>query len=184
MWQMRKDKIRFELDPQPGEDVYFLREFRGSHGHIFAFAVSNQALYVPQQKLALKNDGWRFKRVPMNEVKEVSLVRQKRIYLLGLSILMIAFGAIVSSLMMWRALNPMPGVGFHMSGWPMAIAIGGIIIPFIAKDRTILLVKLQRGDFKWKPQLSVDKKTREICARLQNEILQACKQAGISSPQP
>ena len=181
MWQMRKDKILFKVDPQPGEDVYLLREFRGSHGHIFAMAVSNQALYVSQQKLALKNDGWHFKRVPLSEVKEVSLVRQRRIYLLGLSILMIAFGAIVSFLMMWRAFNPMPGVSFHVSGWPMAIAIGGIIIPFIAKDRTTLFVKLQRGNLKWKPQLSVDKKTREICASLQNEIVQACMKAGIAS---
>src|SRR5437762_2118241 len=75
-------------------------------------AVSNQALYVSQQELALKNDGWYFKRVPLSEVKGVSLVRHKRIYLLGLSILMIAFGAIVSCLMMWRALNPMPGGSF------------------------------------------------------------------------
>jgi hypothetical protein len=66
----------------------------------------------------------------------------------------------------------------------MAIAIGGIIVPFIAKDRTTLFVRLQQGSFKWKPQLSVDKKTREICARLQNEILLACKEAGISSSQP
>jgi hypothetical protein len=147
-------------------------------------AVSNQALYVSKQKLALKNDGWHFKRVPLNEVKEVSLRRQRRIYLLGLSILMIAFGATVSFLMMWRALNPMPGIAFHVSGWPMAIAIGGIIIPFIARDRTILFVKLERGSFRWKPQLSVDKKTRDICTRLQNEILLACKEVGISSPQP
>src|SRR5258707_12512373 len=107
---MRKDKILFKVDPQPGEDVYLLREFRGSHGHIFAMAVSNQALYVSQQKFALKNNGWHFKRVPLNEVKEVSLVNQKRIYLLELSLLMIAFGAIVWVLLMWSAFYPVHGL--------------------------------------------------------------------------
>jgi hypothetical protein len=169
----------FIVDPQPGEQVYLQKEFRGSHDHVFAMAVSNQAVYVSAQKFALKRDPWYFKRVPLSDVKEVRLVKQRPIYVIMLSAIMIVFGTTLSFLMMWRALNPMPGVPFKVSGWPFAIAIGGIIIPFIARGRKILVVRMLKSTFRWKPQLAVDKKTRELCSNLQDEIVQACRKAGV-----
>lgn len=169
----------FTIDPQPGEKIYLQKEFRGTHGHVFAMGVSNQAIYVSAQKLVLKKDSWYFRRVPLSDVREVRLVKQKPIYLVLLSAIMIVFGAVLSVLMMWRAFHPMPGVPYAVSGWPFAIAIGGIIIPFIARSRRILIVRMRKGTFKWKPQLAVDKKTRELCANLQDEILEACKKAGV-----
>lgn len=55
----------------------------------------------------------------------------------------------------------------------------GIIIPFIARGRKVLVVRMLKGTFKWKPQLAVDKKTRELRSNLQDEIVQACKKAGV-----
>ena len=100
----------FTIDPQPGEEVYLQREFRGSHDHVFAMAVSNQAVYISAQKLVLKRDPWYFKRVPLNEVEEVRLVKQRPVYILLLGLVMILFGGILSFLMMWRAFNPVPEV--------------------------------------------------------------------------
>ena len=111
----------FTIDPQLDEEVYLQREFRGSHDHVFAMAVSNQAVYVSAQKLALKRDPWYFKRIPLNEVEEARLVKQRPVYVLLVGLLMISFGGILSVLMMWRAFNPMPGVAYHVSGWPLAI---------------------------------------------------------------
>src|SRR5256885_10101490 len=62
-FRMKRVDTPFSLNPEPGEDVYLLEEFRGSHGHVFAMAVSNQALYVSAQKLAIKNSGWYLRRV-------------------------------------------------------------------------------------------------------------------------
>lgn len=169
----------FTIDPEPGEEVYLQKEFRGSHNHVFAMAVSNQAVYVSAQKWVLKKDPWYFKRVPLSDVREVRLVKQRPIYLVLLSAIMIVFGTVLSVLMMWRAFHPMPGVPFAVSGWPFAIALAGILIPFIAKGRKILIVKMRKGTFKWKPQLAVDKKTRELCSNLQDEIVQACEKAGV-----
>jgi len=170
----------FTIDPQPGEEVYLQREFRGSHDHVFAMAVSNQAVYVSAQKLALKRDPWYFKRIPLNEVEEVRLVKQRPVYVLLVGLLMISFGGILSVLMMWRAFNPMPGVTYHVSGWPFAILVGGIIIPFIARGRKTLIVRTRQGRFKWKPQLAVDRKTRERCSHIQDELVTACGGVGIS----
>ena len=169
----------FIIDAQPSEEIYLQKEFRGSHDHVFAMAVSNQAVYVSAQKLALKRDPWYFKRVPLNEVQEVRLIKQRPVYVLLLGLFMIVFGGILSFLMMWRAFNPMPGVAYHVSGWPFAIVVGGIIIPFIARGRKTLIVRMRTGKFKWKPQLAVDKKTRAHCSQIQVELVEACRKAGI-----
>ena len=172
----------FVVDPQPGEEVYLQKEFRGSHDHVFALAVSNQALYLPVQKLVLKRDPWFFRRVPLSDVLDVRLLEQRPLSLILLAAAMIIFGTVLSVLMMWRAFNPMAGVPYKVSGWPMAIAIGGVIIPFIARKRRTLLVRMCKGKYKWRPQLAIDKKTRQLCSDIQDEILQACKKAGIQTP--
>jgi hypothetical protein len=176
---LNEEKMAFIVDPQPGEEVYLQKEFRGSHDHVFAMAVSNQALYVSEQKYTLKRDSWSFKRVPLSDVREVRLVTQRPIYIIMLSAILMVFGTVLSVLMLWRAFHPMPGVPYAVSGWPFAIAIGGVIIPFIARGRRILIVRMRKGRFKWKPQLAIDRKTRELCASIQDEIALACKTAGV-----
>ena len=171
----------FDVEPQPGEEVYLFKEFRGSHDHVFAMAVSNQAIYIPVQKLVLKRDPWSFKRVLLSDVLEVRLLKQRPISLILLSAAMIIFGTVLSVLMMWRAFNPMEGVPYMVSGWPMAIALAGILIPFIARKRRTLLVRMRNGKYKWKPQLAIDKKTRKLCSDIQDEILQSCKKGGINT---
>jgi hypothetical protein len=172
--------LPFIIEPQPGEEVYLQKEFRGSHHHVFAMAVSNQAVYVSAQAFAFKRDAWYFKRVPLSDVRDVRLVKQKPIYILLLSIILFSLGTVVSVLMMWHVLNPEPDMRYRVSGWPFAMAVAGIVIPFIARGRRILIVRMRKGKFKWKPQLAVDKKTRELCANIQDEILEACKKVSIT----
>jgi len=169
----------FIVEPQPGEQVYLQKEFRGTHDHVFAMAVSNQAVYLSAQKFALKRDPWYLKRVPLSDVREVQLSKQRPIYIILLSAGMILFGTVLSFLMMWRASHLTPGMPYTVSGWPFALAVGGVIIPFIARGRRILIVRMRKGTFKWKPQLAVDKKTRELCSNLQDEIVQACLKVGL-----
>ena len=90
---------------------------------------------------------------------------------------MIIFGGVTTYLMMRSALLRMPGS--KVSGLPIAIFVCGLVVPFIARGRATLVVKLGKGKFKWKPQLAVDKKTRETQSKLQDDILQACQKAGI-----
>lgn len=166
----------FVVEPQPGEEVFVVKEFRSAHGHVFAMAVSNQAIYLPAMKFAAKMDPWYFKRVALSEVMEVSLVKQKPISIYLLSIAMIVFGVFMTYLMIGPVLRGEEG---WVSGWPIAIIIGGFIVPFIGKGRKTLFVRMTKGKYKWRPQLAVDKESRDIYAGLQNEIIQACKKAGI-----
>ena len=168
----------FIVNPQSDETVYLQREFRGSHKHIFAMAVSNQAVYLSAQKFALK-DTWYFKRVPLEDVMQVQLVKQRAIVIVLLSALMIIFGGLISSVMLWNTFHPTPGLVTRASGWPIAIFVGGFVLPFVARGRRILVVRMKKGKFKWKPQLAIDKKTRDLCSRIQQELLEACRRVGI-----
>ena len=168
----------FTIDPQPGEQVYVARDFRGSHNHAFAMAVSNQAVYVSAQSSSATAAKTYGKRIPLNEVRAVQLRKERGTSLLLLSAGMFIFGLAVSVLMMWQAIDPGPG-GYTVSGWPFAITVGGLVIPFVSRGRKSLVVMTREAEYKWTPQLSIDKKTRNNCVELQNELLAACRRAGI-----
>jgi hypothetical protein len=172
--------MAFKVDPQPGEEIYLHREFRGSHKHLFGIAISNQAIYLPEQKwLTLKKDTWHFRRYPLSEVKAVQLKKQRPIPLFLASIAMLLFGTASATVMMWRSLHWQPGEVTYVSGWPFAIAVGGLVLPFLARKRRTLLIFTTSKMYKWKPQLAVDKQTRMTSAELQDSVIRACSKAGI-----
>jgi hypothetical protein len=147
---------------------------------VFAIGVTNQAVYVPvQRKLTLKKDSWHFKRVALCDVKQVRLTKQRYLPLLLLAAMMFLIGSVTSVLMIWQNLHPFPAKPTRASGWPIAIAVGGVIIPFISRGRRILTIETRDRKYKWKPQLAVDKKTRSLCSRIQDEVMQASIRAGV-----
>lgn len=164
------------VDPQPGEEVFLQKELRSAHGHVFGIAISNQAVYLPAQKFSVKADPWYFKRTPLSEVVEVQLVKQKALGFYVLSAIMVIFGLAMTYMMLAPVLT---GQGGTVSGWPIAILVGGIVVPFISKGRKTLIVTMTKGKYKWKPQMSVDKASRQQHAQIQTDIIAACKRAGI-----
>jgi hypothetical protein len=170
----------FTINPESGEEIYLFREFRGSHEHVFAIGVTSKAFYLPaRKKLTLKRDSWHFNRVGLCDIKQVRLSKERYLPLLLLAAMMFLIGSVTSVLMIWQNLHPFPGQSTRASGWPMAIAVGGLIIPFISRGRRILTIETLDRKYKWKPQLAVDKKTRSLCARIQDEVMQASIRAGV-----
>jgi hypothetical protein len=84
----------------------------------------------------------------------------------------------LSILMMWKAMDPATGE-YTVSGWPFAMAIGGVVIPFVSRGRKSLVVVTNYGEYQWKPQISIDRATRTRGAQIQSELLGACRRAGI-----
>lgn len=170
--------MAFKVDAQPGEELYALQEFRGSHGYVFGLAVSNQAIYLPAQKMTLKSDSWYFKRVPLSEVMEVSVAKQNSVYIYLISVALIVSGLLMIYLMMGPVLRGEEG---RVSGWPLAILVAGLVVPFIARGRKTLSVRMTKGNYRWKPQLAVDRKTRDTYDGILTEIMSACRRAGIKT---
>src|SRR5215218_451432 len=96
----------------------------------FHFAVTNQALYLPAKKLIAVSDPYYYRRVPHSEVTEVAIRRIRPYVLWFIGALMFVAGLVVTVLMMWPLLTPGIYGRFTVSGWPVAVCVGGLLIPF------------------------------------------------------
>jgi hypothetical protein len=94
-----------------------------------------------------------------------------------LSGLLLISGLVFAFVMMSNALYQMPGT--RVSGVPFAMIVAGLLIPFLAKGRKVLVVESEKGIHKWKPRLVVDKKSRNQIRDLQEEILNVCEKVRI-----
>ena len=94
----------------------------------FHFAVSNRAVYIPRIKFIAKTDPFYFQRVPLDQVREVAVRRLRPYGLWLLAALMIPAGLFSTIFMMEPVLKGAPGT-HHISGWPIAVFIGGFLIP-------------------------------------------------------
>jgi hypothetical protein len=67
----------------------------------------------------------------------------------------------------------------HVSGWPIAVFVGGIILPFAARGRFGLQVTTSEKNFRWKPPMVVDKPSKDQVATVLDGISAACQATGI-----
>jgi hypothetical protein len=70
--------------------------------------------------------------------------------------------------------------GAHtVSGWPLALVVGGILLLFVARGRFGLQIVTSNRSFTWKPPLVVDKPSRTRVAVILKEMVQICQHAGL-----
>lgn len=168
----------FHVDLQPGETLFIQQGYQDSRGYPFAMAVTNQAVYLPKHTLSLSTDGWSFQRTPLAEVVQVELVKQSPIGVYIMSTLMILLGVGTTYMMLAPLLS---GQDATVSGWPIAILVGGLVVPFIAGGRKTLIVTMKKGKYKWRPPMAVDKATRTLYAAIFDDIKAGCAGAGIQT---
>lgn len=168
--------MSFEVSLDHEEKLVFQDGFQAdNYTEPFAFAVTNQAIFIPRVKHFTK-DPWYFVKVSLSDVNQVSLSREKSLPILILSGLCFVFGLILTIKMMLPVLRGEEG---YVSGVPIALTVCGVVMPFIARGRHILKVSLKNGKYKWKPRLVVDKESRNKIRHLQESILDACQSVGI-----
>jgi hypothetical protein len=166
-----------EISLEPGEHLIFQDGFQSDgYSQPFAFAVTDRAVFVTKEKHFSK-ESWYFERIPLSRIQQVFLRRERSFWIWTFSALLFVSGLILAVIMMSNALNNEPGT--RVGGAPFAMIVCGLIMPFLAKGRKILTVELIGGIYKWKPKLVVDKKSRKRIQNLQEDILTACRSAGI-----
>jgi len=70
--------------------------------------------------------------------------------------------------------------GKHLvSGWPLALLVGGLLLPLAAKGRKRLVVSMEEGRFKWDPPLVVDRASKRQVAATMEKIVEACKAVDV-----
>jgi hypothetical protein len=146
----------------------------GRKAEPFAFAVSTQALFLPTKKFFAAKDPTYFERVPVGSVREVRIRRLRPHAMLVLAAIMVAAGMATTFLMVRPLLN---GEAGKVSGYPPAIVVVGLVIPFAIRGRYGLVVTYGDKRFRWKPTIAVDKKSRTATKNFITEIADACRVA-------
>ena len=144
----------------------------------FNFAVSNQAVYWPATKAFAVNDATYFKRIRNNEISDVCVRRLPPYGLWLVAVLMVLAGLATAYFMFAPLINHEPGK-HRVSGWPIAIFVGGVLLPFAARGRLGLEVKTHDKKFRWKPPLVVDKASKQKIQATFDEIIAACEKSGL-----
>jgi hypothetical protein len=169
----------YVMEMEEGETK--LREVRFSLGGKtapFFFGVSDRALYLPATRLVVTGDGTYFRRVPKEDVVSVAVEKTKPYGAWVFAGLMVAAGLVTEVLMMAPLLSQTPGT-WRVSGWPLAVLVGGFLLPFAAKGRRRLRVRLQKGGFKWDPPMVVGSAPKKEIDSVLDGIAEACGAAGM-----
>ncbi|MFZ0828456.1 MAG: hypothetical protein WAO02_13635 [Verrucomicrobiia bacterium] len=164
---------------EPDEKIALQIAFKVSEkAAAFNFAISDRALYWQATKAFALNDATYFKRLRNNEISEVCVRRLPPYGSWVLAGLMVLGGLALAYLMYAPLIVHEPG-DHRISGWPIALFVGGILLPFAARGRLGLEVRTHDKVFRWKPPLVVDKGSKQKIKTTFAQIVEACQKSGL-----
>lgn len=164
---------------EPNEKIALQIAFKVSEkAATFNFAVSDQALYWPATKAFAMNDATYFKRLRNNEISEVCIRRLPPYGFWIFAAIMFFVGLVSTIFMLAPLIRHDPGA-HTVSGWPFALVVGGILMPFATRGRLGLEVRTQSKHFRWKPPLVVDKVSKQKIRATFDQIADACEKSGL-----
>jgi hypothetical protein len=166
-----------DIDPPPNERVLVNVRYQASTNSVpFALGVTDQAVYVPAKKLWARDDPWFIQRYPITQVHHVEVKKTRTVAILFVAALMVVLGLFF----LYFMLEPIvQGHGGKISGWPLAITIGGLILPFVARGRRSLKIFFTKGKYSWTPPVVVDKGSRQYITQLLDHIVGGFRAAGV-----
>jgi len=168
----------FEINLEEGERLIANLSFVVSgNSEAFHIAITNHAIFLPRKKFFALKDPTYCERVPLNQIVNTKIKKLNPFFLWTLALLMVVGGAVITELMMLPVLR---GEGGQLSGYPPAVALVGLVIPFIARRRYGLSISMVDESFLWKPPLLVDKTSRTAVELFLTQAAGAFRQAGIN----
>jgi hypothetical protein len=170
--------MAWTIETEPGEDVFLDAEYRASDkSEPFAIGISNRAVFLPAKKtFALTNDPYYFRRVPLSDVREVRVRRLKPLAMYLLAAIMVVVGLFTTVGMFTAAYQDADG---RIRGYPLAVLVGGLVLPFAVRGRFGLVISQTTGTYKWKPPLVIDGASKQRIAQVLAAIVEASRRAGI-----
>jgi len=167
----------FDITLEKGERLIANLSFMASRNSApFHIAVSNRAIFLPRKKLFAVKDPTYCERVSLNRVVEGRVKKLDPYVLWSLALLMVAGGTATTGLMLLPILR---GEGGQFSGYPPAVALVGLVIPFIATRRFGLSISMTDETFLWKPPLLVDRASRGTLQHFLAQVADAFRRAGV-----
>jgi hypothetical protein len=143
----------------------------------FHIAITDRAVFLPRKKFFAVKDPTYCERVLLNRVVEAKVKRLNPFFLWTLALLMVIAGSVTTGLMLLPILRGERG---QLSGYPPAVAIVGLVIPFIARRRYGLSISIVDEAFLWKPRLHVDRASRSALDIFLTQTADALRLAGVN----
>ena len=171
--------MAFKPELESGEKLRLQVAFKISKkSGVFNFAVSDQAVYWPMRRAFAMTDPDYFRRLRNSEITEVCIRRLSPYGLWVFAAIMLLVGLVSTIVMLAPLISRQPGM-HTVSGWPFAIMVGGILMPFATKGRRGLEVITHDKTFRWKPPLVVDKTSKQKIQATFDQIAAACEKSGL-----
>lgn len=180
--------MAYVMELEPGENVLLDVTFRASDKDIvrrssqrppdLRMGISDRAFYFAATRFVVSGDPTYFRRVPKDQVRDVRVQAVRPYGLWVMAALMVIAGLVTEVLMMWPLVTQVPGT-YRVSGWPLAILVGGLLLPFAARGRHRLVIQMVKGRFKWDPPLVIDRGSKQRIAATLDDILKASRAAGV-----
>jgi len=172
------------LATETGEKVLLHTNFSTyPRGPIFAFAISDRAIYLQSRKRFAAPQDWRYRRVPLAKVREVRIRRVPAIGVWLIS-LIIGVGGALTLLPLIRNGGPFPD---HFLLLVVATA-GALLLPLTTLGRRGLVVILNEGRYTWNPPflqllfhipVPLGRRDRAQIKQVLHQIVTACYSAGV-----
>lgn len=145
----------------------------------FRVVITGSAFYFLSQKTFAVSDPWYFEKVTLSQISCVMRRKIRAIYSWIISSFLIIGGAI-GLYSMYYAAFVKPHKEVLVSGYPFALLLGGIIIPFLAKKRYGIFIKCDNRSYSWKPTFVIDNKSRQEIAEKQRLIIETSRELGVN----
>jgi hypothetical protein len=145
----------------------------------FLIAVSDRAIYLLRKRLFAVKDYWYAHRITTPTIRLVRINKLNPVGLWLLSIAMILLGGWTTYAMLSPLFHGDKTERTKLSGWPPALVVGGIAIPFIARKRYGIEIDIVGDSFSWKPPLMVDAASRRAIDEFLSLFARSVAEAGI-----
>ena len=167
----------FEINLEEGERLIASLSFVvPKDPEAFRIAVTDRAVFLPRKKFFAVKDPTYCERVLLSQVVDAKVKTLNPFFLWTLALLMVIAGAVTTGLMLLPVLR---GEGGKVSGYRPAVAIVGLVIPFVSRRRYGLSISIVDEAFLWKPRLHVDRASRTALNVFLTQAAVALRQAGV-----
>jgi hypothetical protein len=124
-----------------------------------AIGITDRAVYIAESKWRPFRKEWRIRRIPIEQVRRVSVRRMRPGLVLLLSLMLIAVGAVHLYVMLHFFRESR-----EVSLWPFLTIGAGLILPFTARGRRIVHIEFAAGEpWIWRPpMLAADMTKRHV----------------------
>lgn len=144
----------------------------------FGLTVSDRAIYfVELDRWSLK-EPWVVRRIPIEQVRVLSLERTRALPILALASLMIIGGGALTAIGLVALFQD--GDAELLRAWPVLLLVAGCILPFSARGRrTLRLSFTNRRAFQWSPPMFLTPTAKHAVNEMLADVAYAAESLGV-----